>query len=64
MLLLQLLKKNDLVKLTIFYYRGIPVYKMGNQVQKQPVYIGDVAAGVVAAVKDHKSAGRTYQFVG
>ncbi|NP_001165787.1 NADH dehydrogenase (ubiquinone) 1 alpha subcomplex, 9, 39kDa [Nasonia vitripennis] len=46
------------------HFRGIPMYKKGEHTEKQPVWVGDVAAGIVAAIKDHQSAGRTYQFVG
>lgn len=43
---------------------GVPLYKKGEVTEKQPVWIGDVAAGIVAAMKDPESSGRTYQFVG
>ncbi|XP_023247663.1 NADH dehydrogenase [ubiquinone] 1 alpha subcomplex subunit 9, mitochondrial isoform X2 [Copidosoma floridanum] len=46
------------------HFRGIPLLNKGETVEKQPIWVGDVAAGIVAAIKDHKSAGRTYQFVG
>ncbi|KAJ8675842.1 hypothetical protein QAD02_011628 [Eretmocerus hayati] len=46
------------------HVRGLPLYKKGEETEKQPIWIGDVAAGIVAAVKDHTSAGRTYQFYG
>lgn len=42
----------------------LPVYKKGEATIKQPIWVGDVAAGIVAAIKDHTAAGRTYQFVG
>ncbi|XP_033216242.1 NADH dehydrogenase [ubiquinone] 1 alpha subcomplex subunit 9, mitochondrial isoform X2 [Belonocnema kinseyi] len=43
---------------------GVPLYKKGEETEKQPVWVGDVAAGVIAAIKDSESIGRTYQFVG
>ncbi|XP_043462053.1 NADH dehydrogenase [ubiquinone] 1 alpha subcomplex subunit 9, mitochondrial [Leptopilina heterotoma] len=43
---------------------GVPLYKKGEVTEKQPVWIGDVAAGIVAAMRDPESSGRTYQFVG
>ncbi|XP_058789495.1 NADH dehydrogenase [ubiquinone] 1 alpha subcomplex subunit 9, mitochondrial [Phymastichus coffea] len=47
------------------HMRGLPLGKnKGEDIEKQPVWVGDVAAGIVAVIKDYKSAGRTYQFVG
>lgn len=46
------------------HLRGVPLYKKGEETEKQPIWVGDVAAGIVAAVKNQESAGRTYQFVG
>ncbi|CAB0035797.1 unnamed protein product [Trichogramma brassicae] len=46
------------------HFRGVPLYKKGEQTEKQPVWVGDVAAGIVAAIKNPQAAGRTYQFVG
>lgn len=40
------------------------MYKKGEKTEKQPVWVGDVAAGIVAAIKNPQAAGRTYQFVG
>ncbi|XP_051170557.1 NADH dehydrogenase [ubiquinone] 1 alpha subcomplex subunit 9, mitochondrial [Leptopilina boulardi] len=45
-------------------YNGVPLYKKGEVTEKQPVWIGDVASGIMAAIKDPESSGRTYQFVG
>ena len=42
----------------------MPLYKKGEATEKQPIYVGDVVSGIVAAIKDPGSAGRTYQFVG
>lgn len=56
-------RSNDQIE--VFIYRnGVPLYKKGEETEKQPVWVGDVAAGVIAAMKDSESIGRTYQFVG
>ncbi|CAH2011910.1 unnamed protein product [Acanthoscelides obtectus] len=41
-----------------------PLWKKGEHTEKQPVYVGDVAAGIVNAVKDGDTAGKVYQAVG
>ncbi|XP_015178069.1 PREDICTED: NADH dehydrogenase [ubiquinone] 1 alpha subcomplex subunit 9, mitochondrial [Polistes dominula] len=44
---------------------SLPVlWKKGEQTEKQPVHVADVAAGIVAIVLDPNTAGKTYQFVG
>ncbi|XP_046747656.1 NADH dehydrogenase [ubiquinone] 1 alpha subcomplex subunit 9, mitochondrial [Diprion similis] len=46
------------------FLRGIPLWKKGEATEKQPVAVSDVAAGIVAAIRDPDSIGKTYQFVG
>ncbi|XP_026688900.1 NADH dehydrogenase [ubiquinone] 1 alpha subcomplex subunit 9, mitochondrial-like isoform X2 [Diaphorina citri] len=45
-------------------FRKLAVYKKGEETIKQPVYVGDVAAAIVAACKDPDAAGKIYQAVG
>ncbi|KAL1124536.1 hypothetical protein AAG570_001162 [Ranatra chinensis] len=45
-------------------FKWMPLYKKGECTEKQPVYVGDVAAGIVAICKDKYSKGITYQAVG
>ncbi|KAF7379876.1 hypothetical protein HZH68_016824 [Vespula germanica] len=40
------------------------LWKKGEQTEKQPVHVSDVAAGITAIILDHNTAGKTYQFVG
>lgn len=42
----------------------MPLWKKGEYTVKQPVFVSDVAAAVVAAIKDPDSAGQIYQAVG
>lgn len=42
----------------------LPLWKKGEYTIKQPVHVSDVAAAVVAAIKDPDSAGKIYQAVG
>ncbi|BES90045.1 NmrA-like family [Nesidiocoris tenuis] len=42
----------------------IPLYKKGEFTEKQPVYAGDVAAGIVAACRDRTVRGEIIQAVG
>lgn len=42
----------------------MPVWKKGEETIKQPVYVSDFAAGIVAAIKDAETAGQIYQAVG
>lgn len=42
----------------------IVLWKKGEQTVKQPVAVSDVAAGIVNAVLDRSTAGKTYQAVG
>ncbi|KAI4463719.1 nadh-ubiquinone oxidoreductase 39 kda subunit-related [Holotrichia oblita] len=54
------------------YYAGnwrrqggaMPLWKKGECTIKQPVYVGDVAAAVIAALRDPDTAGKIYQAVG
>jgi hypothetical protein len=50
--------------LLMIYFRGLPMYKKGQATEKQLVHGGDVAAGIVECILNHKTAGKTYQFVG
>ena len=40
------------------------MWKKGDHVIKQPVYVGDVAGGVVNAIFDRDNEGKTYDVVG
>lgn len=42
----------------------VPLWKNGEQTIKQPVHVSDVAAAVIAAVRDPDSAGKIYQAIG
>ncbi|GLH04917.1 Uncharacterized protein GBIM_10576 [Gryllus bimaculatus] len=42
----------------------MPLWKKGECTVKQPVYVSDVAQGIVAAVRDPDTAGKVYQAVG
>lgn len=42
----------------------MPLWKKGEATIKQPVHVIDLAAGIVSAVRDPYSAGKTYQAVG
>jgi NADH dehydrogenase (ubiquinone) 1 alpha subcomplex subunit 9 len=44
--------------------RFFPLWKKGDHVIKQPVYVGDVAGGVVNAIFDRDNEGKTYDVVG
>ncbi|CAH1396394.1 unnamed protein product [Nezara viridula] len=44
--------------------KWMPLYKKGEQTEKQPVYVQDVADGIVAACIDKNARGKTYQAVG
>ncbi|KAF7990650.1 hypothetical protein HCN44_000455 [Aphidius gifuensis] len=46
------------------HFRGISLWKKGELTEKQPIWVGDVAAGITALVKDPSTAGKDYQFVG
>jgi len=40
------------------------LWKQGEQTDKQPVAVSDVAYGIVNAMLDHSTAGKIYQAVG
>jgi len=42
----------------------VPLWHKGERTVKQPVHVGDVASGVMNALKDPDSVGRTYDIVG
>lgn len=44
--------------------RAVPLWQKGEQTVKQPVFVSDVAAAIVNAVKDPDATGKTYQAVG
>lgn len=44
--------------------KTIPLWEKGEKTVKQPLWVGDVAAGITAAVMNRESIGKTYQFVG
>lgn len=45
-------------------YHWMPLWRKGEQTVKQPVFVSDVAAGIVAACTDRDAVGQTYQAVG
>lgn len=42
----------------------MPLYRSGEHTVKQPVFVEDVAAGIVAACKEKHLEGKIYQAVG
>lgn len=48
----------------IRYFVGVPLISMGLKTVKQPVYVVDVATGIVNAVKDPDAKGKTFAFAG
>lgn len=44
--------------------RYMPLWKKGEETEKQPVHVCDLAAGIVAACKDPETDGKIYQAVG
>uniref|UniRef100_A0A1A9WH60 NADH dehydrogenase [ubiquinone] 1 alpha subcomplex subunit 9, mitochondrial n=1 Tax=Glossina brevipalpis TaxID=37001 RepID=A0A1A9WH60_9MUSC len=44
--------------------RGTPLWYKGERTVKQPVYVSDVAQGIVNCIKDPDTAGKIYQAVG
>jgi uncharacterized protein YbjT (DUF2867 family) len=47
-----------------FPFHLIPVLDRGNLTHKLPVYVGDVAQGVVNIISDQTTASKTFEFVG
>lgn len=45
-------------------YTTVHLWKKGEKTVKQPVYVGDVARGIVNAIYDPAAVGKTFQFVG
>jgi len=45
-------------------FKTLPLYARGTKTIKRPVYVGDVAKGVVAALNDKDSYGNIYEIVG
>lgn len=58
--------------LFVRYYAGLwrhqgqwlPLPKAGKDIWKQPVFVSDVAHGIVNAVRDPEAVGKTYEAVG
>ncbi|XP_023214947.1 NADH dehydrogenase [ubiquinone] 1 alpha subcomplex subunit 9, mitochondrial-like isoform X1 [Centruroides sculpturatus] len=56
----------------LFYYaktwrrqiRSLPLWKKGNETIKQPVFVSDVAKGIVNSVFDDDAIGKTFEAVG
>ncbi|KAK0162518.1 hypothetical protein PV327_006291 [Microctonus hyperodae] len=46
------------------HFRTVPLWEKGEKTIKQPIWVGDVAAGITELVKDPSTAGKTYQFLG
>lgn len=45
-------------------FRGMPLWYNGERTEKQPVFVSDLAQGIVNAIKDPDAVGKTYQAVG
>lgn len=43
---------------------GMPLWKKGEFTEKQPVYVSDVAQGILNAARDVETNGKTYQAIG
>ncbi|THK33044.1 NADH dehydrogenase [ubiquinone] 1 alpha subcomplex subunit 9, mitochondrial [Diachasma alloeum] len=46
------------------HLRGTALWEKGEKTEKQPIWVGDVAGGITALVRDPSTAGKTYQFAG
>jgi len=44
--------------------RAVPLWHKGEKTVKQPVFVSDVAAAIVNAIKDPDAVGKTFQAVG
>lgn len=42
----------------------MPLWKKGEHTIKQPVFVSDLAQGIIQAIKEHDAVGQTYQAVG
>jgi len=45
-------------------FQYVPLWNKGEKTEKQPVHVSDIAAGIMAVIKDDDSAGKIYQAVG
>ena len=45
-------------------FQWVPLWHRGEKTIKQPVSVNDVAQGVINALKDPESVGKTYDIVG
>jgi uncharacterized protein YbjT (DUF2867 family) len=55
---------NFYASMRVFPFHLVPVLDRGNHTHKLPVYVGDVAQGVVNIISDPTTASQTYEFVG
>ncbi|XP_036920591.1 NADH dehydrogenase [ubiquinone] 1 alpha subcomplex subunit 9, mitochondrial [Sturnira hondurensis] len=46
------------------WFGGVPLISLGKKTVKQPVYVVDVAKGIVNAIKEPDARGKTFAFVG
>ncbi|KAF6119784.1 hypothetical protein HJG60_010190 [Phyllostomus discolor] len=46
------------------WFGGVPLISLGQKTVKQPVYVVDVAKGIVNAIKEPDARGKTFAFVG
>ena len=44
--------------------RAVPLWHKGEKTVKQPVFVSDIAAAIVSAIKDPDTVGKTFQAVG
>jgi len=45
-------------------FQWLPLWHRGEKTEKQPVYVSDVAQGIINAIRDPDTAGKTYDVVG
>lgn len=45
-------------------FRSMPLWHKGEKTIKQPVYVSDIAQGIINAIRDPETAGKVYQAVG
>uniref|UniRef100_A0A0K8TTJ5 NADH dehydrogenase [ubiquinone] 1 alpha subcomplex subunit 9, mitochondrial n=1 Tax=Tabanus bromius TaxID=304241 RepID=A0A0K8TTJ5_TABBR len=45
-------------------FRSMPLWHKGEKTIKQPVFVSDVAQGIINAIRDPETAGKVYQAVG
>ncbi|KAB1254272.1 NADH dehydrogenase [ubiquinone] 1 alpha subcomplex subunit 9; mitochondrial [Camelus dromedarius] len=48
----------------IRWFGGVPLIALGKKTVKQPVYVVDVAKGIINAIKDPDARGKSFAFVG